>query len=262
MSDSAADFIEVAGQILECRRIGVAEAVRPGLILLHEGLGSVSLWRDFPERLAAATGSPVFAYSRAGYGRSSPVPLPRPLSYMHDEARDVLPGVIEAAGFSHTVLVGHSDGASIAAIYAGSLARPDLAGLVLMAPHFFVEDVSVESIAEARQSYEAGDLRERLKRHHGDNVDVAFYGWNSAWLDPGARQWDITEYLPHIRVPSLLIQGEDDEYGTLAHIDTAERLIAGPVEQLVLAACGHSPQRDQPEKTIAAIARFVEGLKA
>jgi pimeloyl-ACP methyl ester carboxylesterase len=255
-------FIAVAGQRLECRRCGEARSDGLGLILLHEGLGSVSLWRDFPDRLAVATGLPVLVYSRAGYGRSSPVPLPRPLSYMHDEARDVLPGVIAASGFSRPLLVGHSDGASIAAIHAGSNPAPGLAGLVLMAPHFFVEDVSVESIAEARQAYETGDLRERLRRHHGDNVDVAFYGWNGAWLDPAARQWDITEYLPHIRVPALLIQGEGDEYGTLAHIETAERLMTGPVERLVLADCGHSPQRDQPEKTIAAIARFVGNLAA
>jgi len=261
MSAGDPDYIEIGGHRLEVLRIGGTNPDGFGLILLHEGLGSVSQWRDFPQALAAAAGTPVFAYSRAGYGRSSPVPLPRPLTYMRDEARDVLPGVISAAGFSRTVLVGHSDGASIAAIYAGSLGGPDLAGLVLIAPHFFVEDVSVKSIAKARQSYEAGDLRERLKRHHGDNVDVAFYGWNSAWLDPAARQWDITEYLPHIRVPALLIQGEGDEYGTLAHIETAERLIAAPVERLVLAACGHVPQRDQPEKTIAAITRFVAGLK-
>jgi len=257
-----ADFIEVGGHRLEAVRIGADRADGLGLILLHEGLGSVSQWRDFPQALAAATALPVFAYSRAGYGRSSSVPLPRAFTYMHDEARDVLPGVVAAAGFSRTVLVGHSDGASIAAIYAGSLAGPDLAGLVLMAPHFFTEDVGLESIATAREAYAAGDLRERLKRHHGDNVDVAFHGWNGAWLDPGFRRWNITEYLPSIHVPTLLIQGEADQYGTLAQIDCAERLIAGPVERLVLTGCGHSPQRDQPEKTIAAIARFVEGLGA
>lgn len=260
MTTGEAEFIEVGGHRLEAARIGEARAGGLGLILLHEGLGSVSQWRDFPRALAAATALPVFAYSRAGYGRSSTVPLPRMFTYMHDEARDVLPAVIAATGFSRTVLVGHSDGASIAAIYAGSLAGPDLAGLVLMAPHFFVEDVTVASIAEARQAYETGGLRERLKRHHGDNVDVAFYGWNGPWLDPASRNWDITEYLPRIRVPALLVQGEVDQYGTLAQIDCAERLIAGPVERLVLTDCGHSPPRDQPEKTIAAIVRFVRGL--
>jgi pimeloyl-ACP methyl ester carboxylesterase len=262
VSAGKADFIEVAGHKLEAVRIGEARAGGPGLILLHEGLGSVSQWRDFPQKLAAATALPVLAYSRAGYGRSSPVPLPRRFTYMHDEARDVLPGVVAAAGFSRSVLVGHSDGASIAAIYAGSVVSRNLCGLVLMAPHFFVEDVTVASIAEARQAYETGGLRERLERHHGDNVDVAFYGWNAPWLDPASRTWDITEYLPRIQVPTLLIQGEGDQYGTLAQIDCAERLIAGPVERLVLTGCGHSPQRDQPEKTIAAISRFVEGLGA
>jgi pimeloyl-ACP methyl ester carboxylesterase len=222
----------------------------------------VSLWRDFPERLAEVAGAPVFVYSRAGYGRSSPVPLPRPLSYMHDEARDVLPGVIAAAGFARPVLVGHSDGASIAIIHAGSAPAPGLAGLVAMAPHVFVEDIGVASIAKARAAYETGDLRQRLARHHGANVDVAFYGWNGAWLDPQFRFWNISEFLPHIQVPVLLIQGEGDEYGTLAQIDACEHLIAGPVTRLVLARCGHSPQRDQPEATLAAIARFVGGLRS
>jgi len=261
VSEDDFDCIEVAGERLECRRSGIGGGDGTGLILLHEGLGSVSLWRDFPDRLAAATGCPVFTYSRAGYGRSSPVELPRPLSYMHDEATDVLPGVMAAAGFRRTMLVGHSDGASIAAIHAGSVADKNLAGLVLMAPHFFTEEMGLQSIAVAREAYETGSLRERLKRHHGANVDVAFRGWNGAWLDPKFRDWDITEYLPHIRVPALLIQGEDDKYGTLDHIETYGRLVAAPVERLVLERCGHSPQRDQPEATLAAIVRFVEGLK-
>ncbi len=260
MSENGFDVIEVAGKRLECRRSGAGDGGL-GLILLHEGLGSVSQWRDFPDRLAAASACPVFTYSRAGYGRSSPVPLPRPLSYMHDEAMHVLPGVIEAAGFRRIVLVGHSDGASIAAIHAGSVAGDDLAGLVLMAPHFFTEEMGLQSIAVAREAYETGNLRERLKRHHGDNVDVAFRGWNGAWLDPAFRHWDITGFLPRIKVPVLLIQGAGDEYGTLAQIDAGQRLIAAPVERLVLEKCGHSPQRDQPEATLAAIARFVQGVK-
>jgi pimeloyl-ACP methyl ester carboxylesterase len=256
------DYVGVSGQRLECRRIGDGGVDGLGLLLLHEGLGSLSQWRDFPMRLAAAAEHPVFVWSRAGYGRSSAVPLPWPLTYMHDEARDILPGVIAAAGFRRPVLVGHSDGASIAAIYAGSAASPNLAGLVLMAPHFFVEDVSVDSIAKARRAYETGDLRERLMRHHGANVDAAFRGWNGAWLDPEFRHWNISEFLPRIRVPVLLVQGAEDEYGTLAQLDTAERLIAGPVKRLVLEKCGHAPHRDQPEQALAAIAGFVAGLGA
>jgi pimeloyl-ACP methyl ester carboxylesterase len=256
---SEAFYLDVSGQRLECRRIGRAGVDGLGLLLLHEGLGSVSLWRDFPDRLAEASGLPLFVWSRAGYGRSSPVPLPRPLTYMHDEALKVLPRVIAAAGFPRPVLVGHSDGASIAAIQAGAAPAPGLAGLILMAPHFFVEEMGLRSIAKAREAYVAGDLRRRLARHHAD-VDVAFYGWNGAWLDPRFRQWDITEFLPAIRVPVLLIQGLDDEYGTLAQIETAERLIPAPVERLVLARCGHSPYRDQPQATLEAMARFVRRL--
>ncbi|MCC2111362.1 MAG: alpha/beta hydrolase [Hyphomicrobiales bacterium] len=234
----------------------------PTLILLHEGLGAVSMWRDFPDRLAAATGCGVFAYSRAGYGGSDPVPLPRPLTYMHDEARDVLPDLIAAIGVRRGLLVGHSDGASIAAIYAGSDAanRDRICGLVLMAPHFFVEDVSIKSIAAAKIAYETTDLRERLKRYHGDNVDCAFWGWNGAWLDPGFRAWDIREYLGRIEVPVLVVQGRDDEYGTLAQVHAAEADCTTPVTVEVLEDCGHAPFRDQPEATLAANAAFVRSV--
>ena len=182
--------------------------------MLHEGLGSVGLWNDFPEKLQAATGCGVFLYSRAGYGASSPVTLPRPLEYMHIEASDVLPKVLDAIGFRRGLLLGHSDGASIAAIYAGSRQDHRVKGVVMIAPHFIVEDISVQSIAEIKTAYETTELKAKLGRWHKD-VDNAFYGWNRAWLDPKFRDWDISEYLAYIRVPVAVIQGERDRYGTM-----------------------------------------------
>ena len=255
-----ADRLHVAGQSLEYRHWGPPPAEAPTLVLLHEGLGCVALWRDFPARLAAATGLGVFAYSRAGYGGSSPCALPRPLTYMHEEAQSVLPALLDAIGLRRGLLLGHSDGASIAAIFAGARPDPRIRGLVLMAPHFFTEESGLAAIAEARDAYESGDLRARLARHHGDNVDCAFRGWNDAWLDPGFRAWNITDYLPAIALPVLVLQGEEDQYGTPAQVETARDRIAGPVTAEVLADCRHSPQRDRPEATLSAISVFLEGL--
>ncbi len=248
--------LEVSGHRLEARFID-GTAGRPLLVLLHEGLGSVSQWRDFPDLLASVTGCPVLVYSRAGYGASSPVPLPRPLTYMHDEAAGVLPGIIAQLEGRDHILVGHSDGASIAAIYAGSNPAAGLKGLVLMAPHVFVEDISIDGIEAARQAWETTDLRDRLKRHHGDNVDIAFLGWNDSWLDPDFRAWDITGFLPLIMAPVLAIQGRDDDYGTLAQLDAIERSSGGPVARLVLDECGHAPQKDQTAAVLDAICSFV-----
>ncbi len=175
-------------------------------MLLHEGLGCVALWRDFPEILAEATGCGVFAYSRFGYGDSEPVTLPRPMSYMHDEAVGVLPHVLDAAGIRRGLLIGHSDGGSIAAIHAGTLHDPRLAGVVMIAAHFFVEDVNITAIRAIKDAYATGNLRERLARYHRD-VDVAFRGWNDAWLDPHFRDFDITEQVSRIEVPVLALQG-------------------------------------------------------
>jgi pimeloyl-ACP methyl ester carboxylesterase len=227
--------------------------------MLHEGLGSAGLWGDFPERLAAATGAGVFVYSRAGYGRSSPVSLPRPLTYMHDEALAVLPKLLDTIGFRRGLLVGHSDGASIATIYAGSVQDHRVRGLALMAPHFFVEDVGLAAIAQAREAYETTDLREKLKRWHTD-VDNAFRGWNGAWLDPGFRNWDISEMLAYIRVPVLIVQGEDDQYGTERQIEVAQEECYCPVETALLPNVRHSPHKDDPESALAFIAGFVNRL--
>jgi pimeloyl-ACP methyl ester carboxylesterase len=254
-------FLTLGSQRLEYRMIGPRPDSAPTLVLLHEGLGCVGLWGDFPDQLSAATGAGVLVYSRAGYGQSSPVPLPRPLSYMHDEARDMLPRLLDEIGFKRGLLIGHSDGASIAAIYAGSHQDHRVGGLTLIAPHFFTEDAGIASIVEARKAYETGDLRQRLARWHAD-VDNAFKGWNGAWLDPKFRQWDITEFLAYIRVPILIVQGKDDQYGTVKQIEVASQECYCPVEVALLPGAKHSPQRDAPGQTLAAITEFVARVLA
>jgi pimeloyl-ACP methyl ester carboxylesterase len=249
-----ARFFDVAGHRLECVRIRGAKSA-PTLVFLHEGLGSVALWKDFPARVAEATGCPVLVYSRAGYGRSSPAVLPRVPNYMHVEALTVLPALLDRLGIADPVLVGHSDGASIALLHAGSGSRP-VRALVALAPHVFVEDMSIASIDEVRRQYETTDLREKLARRHAD-PDAAFRGWNDVWLAPAFRSWNIEACLPGVRCPLLLIQGSDDEYGSAAQLDAIERQVGGKVARIELADCRHSPHRDQPEATLAAIADFV-----
>jgi pimeloyl-ACP methyl ester carboxylesterase len=240
---------------LEYRMIGPMPDQAPTIVLLHEGLGSVGLWGDFADNLQAATGVGVFAYSRAGYGASTPVKLPRPLDYMQIEAREVLPQLLDQIGFQRGLLVGHSDGASIAAIYAGSYQDHRLRGVVLIAPHFIVEDVSVASIAKIKTAYETTNLREKLARWH-KNVDNAFYGWNGAWLDPKFRSWDISDYLAYVRVPIAVLQGDDDEYGTMRQVEIAQEECYCPVDVTILPGAGHSPHREAPEATLKAITDF------
>jgi pimeloyl-ACP methyl ester carboxylesterase len=254
-------LLDIGAQKLEYRFVGPRPDTAPTLVLLHEGLGCVGLWGDFPEKLSTATGAGVFVYSRAGYGKSSPVSLPRPLSYMHDEARITLPQLLDAIGFKRGLLIGHSDGASIAAIYAGSHQDHRVGGLVLIAPHFFTEDGGIASIVEAKKAYETGDLRARLSRWHAD-VDNAFKGWNGAWLDPEFRKWDITEFLAYIRVPVLIVQGEDDQYGTVKQIEMAQEECYCPVEVALLPGARHSPQREAPDVTLKAISEFVARVLA
>ncbi len=252
--------LQVAAQALEYRFFGSTHAGSM-LVLLHEGLGSLSTWGAFPSALAARTGMSVFAYSRAGYGQSSPVSLPRPLDYMQREAIEVLPPLLDAIGFQRGVLVGHSDGASIVTIYAGSVEDHRVAGLVLLAPHFFVEKMTVTEIARVGREYESSGLRARLARHHRD-VDPTFRGWHDAWVDPEFRRFDIQDCLPYIRVPTLIVQGLDDQYGTLRQVEAGQELCTCPVEVVLLENCGHSPHREKPADTLDAIAAFVEHLKA
>jgi pimeloyl-ACP methyl ester carboxylesterase len=249
-------FLDIGALRLEYRCIGPRPDSAPTIVMLHEGLGCVALWGDFPDRLQKATGCGVFVYSRAGYGQSSPVQLPRPLTYMHDEARDTLPALLETIGFRHGVLFGHSDGASIAAIYAGTHQDHRIGGLVLMAPHFFTEDMGIAAIVEAKKAYETTDWRAKLARWHAD-PDNAFKGWNDAWLDPDFRKWDITEQLAYIRVPILIVQGEADKYGTVRQIETAQEACYCPVEVALLPGAKHSPQREAPEATLKAVSEFV-----
>jgi pimeloyl-ACP methyl ester carboxylesterase len=240
---------------LEYRMAGPAPDHAPTIVLLHEGLGSVAQWNNFQEPLAEATKAGVFAYSRAGYGASSPIALPRPLTYMHDEALHVLPQVLDAIGFRRGLLVGHSDGASIATIYAGGVQDHRVRGLSLIAPHFVVEDCSIEAIAQAKVAYESADLRPRLARRHKD-VDVAFRGWNDAWLHPEFRKWDIREYLASIRVPVQIVQGESDPYGSIRQVQIAEEECYCPVDAMVLPNVGHSPHREASDATLQAVAGF------
>ena len=252
-------FLHIGETDLEYRMLGPSSDAAPTIVMLHEGLGSAALWGDFPQQLQEATGAGVFVYSRAGYGASSPVKLPRPLDYMHREALDVLPKLLDQIGFRRGLLLGHSDGGSIAAIYAGGLADHRIEGIVLIAPHFVVEDVSVASIAEIKTTYENTDLRAKLARWHKD-VDNAFYGWNGAWLDPKFRAWDISDYLAYIRVPVALIQGDADQYGTIRQVEIAQEECYCPVEVTLLKGVGHSPHREAPGPTLRAISEFSAAL--
>jgi pimeloyl-ACP methyl ester carboxylesterase len=238
------------------------EPAATAIVLLHEGLGAVGTWRELPRALHAATGAAVLAYSRCGYGRSAPIELPRPLDYMEHEGEHVVAAVLDAANIDRAILVGHSDGGSIAIVAAGCdrpVARR-VAGLALLAAHVFCEDVSVASIERARGAYLEGDLRSRLAKYH-DDVDGAFWGWNRAWLDPGFRAWNIERYLASIAVPTLVVQGADDPYGTLAQVDAIERGLRGPVTRLVLPGCGHAPHRERPDETVAAVADLVASAR-
>lgn len=254
--------LKVGGLSIEYLRIAAVRPELPVLVLLHEGLGCVDMWRDFPERLAAHTGAEVFVYSRPGYGRSSAVELPRPATYMHVEAHDVLPAVLAAAAIRECVLVGHSDGGSIALLHAGGVEGHLARGLVLLAAHVFNETVTVNSIRAARDAYESTDLRTRLARYHGDNVDTAFRGWNDVWLSDGFREWNIESYLPRITQPVVVVQGEEDGYGTTAQVHAIANGVRGPVVTELWADCGHSPQRDQPERLLSTITRHLQTVSA
>ena len=251
---------EAGGATLEARMHGPAPDRAPTIVLLHEGLGSMELWRDFPEALADATGMGVFAYSRRGYGHSDPAVLPRPIDYMEREAIDVLPEVLAASGFRRGILCGHSDGASIAALYCGNVQDHRVRGLVLMAPHFFPEPEGLKAIEDARAAYEERDLKARLARHHAD-VDNAFRGWNDAWLNPAFHGWNIGYALDEIRVPVLAIQGRDDPYGTLAQIREMEERLYSPLDTLILDGCRHAPFIERREETLAAVAEFAARLE-
>jgi pimeloyl-ACP methyl ester carboxylesterase len=250
--------VDLGDQQLEFVRYGAVSDEAPSLIFLHEGLGSVAMWRDFPARVAMATGAQAIVYSRSGYGRSSPRTGPYDVDYMHREALDILPRLFDAWGISEPVLVGHSDGASIALIQAAADTSP-VSALALVAPHIYVEPVSVQSITEAREHFKTTDLEQRLGRYHDDPTH-AFQGWNDIWLHADFLNWNIEALLPSIDCPILAIQGENDAYGTMVQIDSIATGTRGPVELLKLPDCGHSPHRDQPSSTLDALSTFINGL--
>jgi len=256
-ASSEPSFVTVQGRKLEVRTIAGTRRDAPALVFLHEGLGSVSMWRDFPEKAAQAAGCTAVVYSRYGHGQSEVLREPRAVDYMHVEALEALPELLDKLGIEDPILVGHSDGGSIALLYAA--VRGGVRGLVLMAPHVFVEDISVESIARAKTAFEGTDLPQKLGRHHVDAAKT-FRGWNDIWLHPDFRGWSIEEHLPRVVCPVLAIQGFDDEYGTMAQLEAIAKQAGGPVELLRLADCRHSPHRDQPGVVLEAMARFIGRL--
>lgn len=252
--------VEAAGRSLNYEWAGEAAPGAPVLVLLHEGLGSIRQWRDFPAKLAAVTGCRALVYDRYGYGQSDILQEPRrSVRFMHDEALRALPELRRALGLEEVILVGHSDGASIALIHAG--AGHAVRGVAAMAPHVFIEPICLEAIEKAKLAFETTELPQRLARYHRD-ARRTFYGWADVWTEENFKRWDIREdYLPRIRAPVLAIQGHGDEYGTMAQLDEIARRVGGPCELLKLERCGHAPFRDQPERTLAAIQDFVERLK-
>jgi pimeloyl-ACP methyl ester carboxylesterase len=256
-ADGGQDRITIDGASLECGMFGPAPSAAPTIVLLHEGLGSLALWRAFPEALADRTGCGVFAWSRLGYGQSDLAPLPRPLNYMSVEGESCLPAVLDAVGFERGALFGHSDGASIAAIFAGAHRDPRVLALVLMAPHFFTEPGGQAAISATHNAYLSGPLRARLGKYHRD-ADNTFLGWANAWLDPGfAGVWNIEAGLNAITIPTLAIQGAQDEYGTLAHIEALAARSQALVETQIIEDCRHSPHLEKPAETLASAADFL-----
>ena len=251
-------FVNVRGQRLEYECIIGADVKAPIIVFLHEGLGSVAMWRDFPSQVAARTGHSVLVYSRAGYGRSSDIRGRRSVSFMHTEALEILPDFLDKLGVVNPILFGHSDGGSIALILAGAIDRP-VTGLVVVAPHVIVEDVCIDRIRQAVGAFASSDMERKLSRYH-TNPKSTFCRWSEVWLDPAFSGWSIEEYLPTITCPILAIQGEDDEFGTMEQIDCIARL-APQVETLKLAKCRHSAHRDQPEAVLRAVDGFISALR-
>jgi pimeloyl-ACP methyl ester carboxylesterase len=250
------DYVSINGCRLEYRWHGPGAGEAPTVVFLHEGLGSIAQWRTVPADLCARTGCGGLVYNRHGYGGSDPCGALSP-RFMHREALDVLPRLLEAFGITQPVLFGHSDGGSIALIYAGS-GLPPPAAIVTEAPHVFVEDVTVARIAELRDAYRSTGLRARLERHHGANVDQLFDGWTHTWLSPEFFDWNIEEYLSKVTCPVMVVQGTDDEYGTVKQVSAIAGAVSGNAETLVLDACGHAPHIDQRDTVLDATVKFLQ----
>ncbi|MFK7881627.1 alpha/beta fold hydrolase [Roseobacter sp.] len=254
------DRVEADGVLLECATFGPPPGDAPTLVLLHEGLGCIALWRSFPDALVEKTGCGVFVYSRAGYGQSDPALLPRPLDYMTREAIEELPKVLNAAAIGRCILVGHSDGATIAAIYAGSAVDARVRGLVLMAPHFFTEKVGLAEIEKTRELFRVSELEESMAKYHRD-AKATFRGWTDVWLDSEFKDWDVSDVIDYLRIPTLVIQGKNDQYGTTAQVEEVANRIYAPCDIEMLPDCKHSPHLDQPNVTTCLIAGFAQRLQ-
>jgi pimeloyl-ACP methyl ester carboxylesterase len=253
------EFISIDGVRLEYAWHGPSPAHASTLVFLHEGLGSIGQWRDFPAALCSRTGCGGLVYNRRGHGKSDPLPGPHSVRFMHDEALIVLPRILEIFEIGRPILVGHSDGASIALVYAGSgIGRP--LAIALEAPHVFVEDITVTRIAEVRELYPNTDLRMKLARHHGPNVEPLFRYWTDVWLRPEFRAWNIEAYLPGIDAPVLVVQGKNDEYGTERQVETIVAALDGHCEAMMLDNCRHSPHLDQRAIAESTMAGFIRGL--
>jgi len=260
MTKTTRGLYEICGIELECKFIETVKTNSPTLVLLHEGLGSVALWKGFPEQLHKATGCPVLAYSRQGHGASAKAELPRPTKYMHHEGDVILPGVMDYFNITNTVLIGHSDGASIALIHAGSTQEQRIKALILLAPHVFVEDITIQSIQKAKYAFQNSDLPDKLAKYHELDIEHVFRGWNDIWLHPEFKDWNIEEYLPQINIPLLVIQGRQDQYGTMLQVEKILRQVHGLASCSIFENCQHSPHADQKDLTIKAITQYVNNL--
>ena len=254
------DDLLVNGKRLEIAWHGASPEDAPTLVFLHEGLGCIGTWGDFPSKLAAATGCGALVYSRLGYGKSDSSMLPRPIRFMHDEGLEVLPRLLEVAGIRDCILIGHSDGGSIAIIYAGGTKATPLRGLITEAAHVFCEDIGLRAIRQVRETYLKGDLRRKLEKHHGTNTDSAFWGWHDVWLHPDFRNWNIEEYLSEVKVPMLVIQGEKDHHGTPAQVEAISRQVPTLVEAMMIPDCGHAPHKEQEAVVFRAMTDYISGI--
>jgi pimeloyl-ACP methyl ester carboxylesterase len=248
--------VQAAGHSLAVERLGPVTPGQPTLVFLHEGLGSIAQWRNFPHRLCRALGLSAVIYDRWGFGKSDPLKLPRPNNYLEIEAEVALPELLEACGVSRPILIGHSDGGSIALLFATAFPSRPLA-CVTMAAHVFVEDEALTGIREARHAWQTTKLRDRLAHYHGDKVDAVFSGWVDTWLRPDFRDWSMVERLARIACPLLALQGLDDAYGTPKQVETIVEGVSGPAQPLLLKDCGHTPYRERTEETLGAIIAFL-----
>jgi len=264
MSDKVSrqrDFVVADGHRLRVERLDPGSGVDgPWLVFLHEGLGSIPQWGEFPAALCAASGLPGLVYERWGFGESDRLVLPRPLDYLHQEATRALPAVLDACGIDACIPVGHSDGASIALLYAAHVPG-QVRGVVSVAAHVVIEELTLSGIRDAGHAFYQGSLRERLARYHGDNTETMFRGWHETWLQPEFRHWQMLDRLPAIRCPVLAIQGEGDEYGTPGQVDAIVRGVSGPVEGYMVPDCGHIPHRQQADRVLAKITDFLRQLR-